>query len=166
VSEQSVWPGRHDAAGGRADDDLLRAFVAATDALVFIVDGAGRILLVNRALERFTGRPAGDLLGRRFWDVFVVPEHVLLAQDAVQRAMATGTAHPQEGDWLTGDGERRRVAMRNNVLADDDGLPYGIASTTSTATPSGIGSSPRSRCGWPHWRARRTWSPASAGTSS
>jgi diguanylate cyclase (GGDEF)-like protein/PAS domain S-box-containing protein len=128
VAEQLVSPCRHVATGGRHDDDLLRAFVAATDALVFIIDGTGRILLVNRALAEFTGRPADDLLGRRFWDVWVVPEHVLLAQDAVERAMTTGTAHPQEGDWLTGDGERRRVAMRNTVLADEDGLPYGIAS--------------------------------------
>jgi diguanylate cyclase (GGDEF)-like protein len=52
---------------------------------------------------------------------------VILAQDAVERAMASGTAHPQEADWLTGDGDRRRVAMRNTVLLDDEGLPYAIA---------------------------------------
>jgi cyclic di-GMP phosphodiesterase Gmr len=127
VADQVVPPRRHAAAGGRLDDDLLRAFVEATDALVCITDGAGRILLVNRALERFTGRAVDDLHGQWFWDVFVVPEHVVLAQDAVERAMTTGTAHPQEGDWLTGDGERRRVAMRNTVLADDDGLPYALA---------------------------------------
>ena len=74
--------------------------------------------------RRCSGSPAAtptSLLGRPFWDVYVVPEHVLLAQDAVARAIATGVAHPQEGDWLTGDGERRRVAMRNTVLRDDDG---------------------------------------------
>jgi diguanylate cyclase (GGDEF)-like protein/PAS domain S-box-containing protein len=108
-------------------DELLRAFVEATDALVCIIDGYGRILLANRALEEFTGRPAGELHGQRFWEVYVAPEHVVLAQDAVERAMATGTAYPQEGDWVTADGERRRVAMRNTVLVDDDGLPYAIA---------------------------------------
>ena len=109
------------------DDDLLRAFVDATEALVCIVDGSGRILLANRALEEFTGRTAAELRGQWFWEVYVAPEHVVLAQDAVERAMATGTAHPQEGDWVTADGERRRVAMRNTVLVDDDGLPYAIA---------------------------------------
>ena len=109
------------------DDDLLRAFVDATDALVCIIDGTGRILLVNRALEQFTGRPAAELHGQWFWDVYVAPEHVVLAQDAVERAMASGTAHPQEADWVTGDGDRRRVAMRNTVLVDDEGLPYAIA---------------------------------------
>jgi cyclic di-GMP phosphodiesterase Gmr len=111
----------------RLDDDLLRAFVDATEALVCVVDGDGRILLANRALERFTGRTGADLHGQWFWDVYVASEHVVLAQDAVERAMASGTAQPQEADWLTGDGERRRVAMRNTVLLDDDGLPYAIA---------------------------------------
>lgn len=107
-------------------DQLLRDFVHASDALVCIVDGDGRILLANPALQQFTGQTEAELRGRRFWDVYVVPEHVALSQDAVQRAMATGVAHPQEGDWLTGDGERRRVAMRNTVLVDQQGRPYAI----------------------------------------
>jgi cyclic di-GMP phosphodiesterase Gmr len=126
VADQVV-PERREPVSGRLDDALLRAFVDATDALVCIVDGGGRIILANRALERFTGRTAAELHGQWFWDVYVAPEHVVLAQDAVERAMATGTAHPQEADWLTGDGGRRRVAMRNTVLADEDGLPYAIA---------------------------------------
>jgi diguanylate cyclase (GGDEF)-like protein/PAS domain S-box-containing protein len=110
----------------RPADDLLRAFVHASDTLLCIVDGDGRILLTNPALQRFTGRDEDELEGQPFWDVYVAPEHVLLAQDAVARAMATGVAHPQEGDWLTWDGERRRVSMRNTVLRDDDGQPYAI----------------------------------------
>ena len=127
VAVQVVPSRRPVTPGGRVDDDLLRAFVDTTEALVCIVDGTGRVLLANRALQRFAGRAADELHGERFWNVFVAPEHVLLAQDAIERAMASGTAHPEECDWLTGDGERRRVAMRNTVLADDDGLPYAIA---------------------------------------
>lgn len=107
-------------------DQLLRDFVDASDALLCIVDGEGRILLTNPALQRFTGRTGEELAGTPFWDVYVVPEHVALARDAVARAVATGTAHPQEGDWLTGAGERRRVAMRNTVLRDDQGRPYAV----------------------------------------
>ena len=107
-------------------DQLLRDFVYASDALLCIVDGDGRILLSNPALQRFTARSADELLGEAFWDVYVVPEHAALSRDAVARAMATGVAHPQEGDWLTGAGERRRVAMRNTVLRDDQGRPYAV----------------------------------------
>jgi cyclic di-GMP phosphodiesterase Gmr len=109
------------------DDRLAQGLVEATDALVTVVGADGRILLANPALQRFTGRGADELLGRLFWDVWVAPEHRELARDAVERAMATGRAYPQEGDWLTGDGSRRLVAMRNNVLTGPDGRPYAVA---------------------------------------
>lgn len=113
--------------GDGLDDGLLRALAAATDALVVVVDERCRILLANPALQRFTGRSARELVGQPFWAVYVVPEHVDLARDAVARAIATGQAHPQEGDWLTGTGERRRVTMRNTVLVDEAGRPFAVA---------------------------------------
>ncbi|MGY1839261.1 MULTISPECIES: GGDEF domain-containing protein [unclassified Modestobacter] len=115
-----------DAAPG-ADAELARAFIDATSALVCVVDHAGRILLANRALQDFTGRSVAELTGHFFWDVYVVPEHVELAQDAIARAMATGVAFPQEGDWLAADGVRRRIAMRTDVLADAAGRPWAVA---------------------------------------
>ncbi|WP_233491275.1 sensor domain-containing diguanylate cyclase [Blastococcus sp. TBT05-19] len=106
---------------------LAHAFVQAVEALLCIVGPDGRVLFANPALERFTGRDAADLLGRRFWDVWVVPEDVALAEHAVATAIESGKAHPQEGDWIAAGGERRRVAMRNTVLHDDDGRAYAIA---------------------------------------
>jgi diguanylate cyclase (GGDEF)-like protein/PAS domain S-box-containing protein len=106
--------------------DLMAAFVEATEALLCIVDGDGRILLANPALQLFTGRSPEQLHGELFWDVFVVPEDRDLARDAVARAMASGTASPQEGDWLTVDGERRRVSTRNTVLRDGAGTAYAV----------------------------------------
>lgn len=112
--------------GGVSHDILLRDLVGAVEAMVCVVDRHGRFLLTNPALQRFTGRSARDLLGRPFWDVYVVPEHVALSQDAVARAMETGRGHPQEGDWLTGDGDRRRIAMVTTVLSDAEGRPYAL----------------------------------------
>jgi diguanylate cyclase (GGDEF)-like protein/PAS domain S-box-containing protein len=106
--------------------DLLQAFVDASDALVCIVDGEGRVLFANPALRRFIGRGADELLGRRFWEVFVVPERVALARDAVERAMASGTTSPQDTEWMNRDGERRSVYMRNTVIRDEAGRPYAI----------------------------------------
>jgi diguanylate cyclase (GGDEF)-like protein/PAS domain S-box-containing protein len=109
------------------EPSLSEAFVAATGALLAVIAADGRILLANPAVQRFTGRSAEELLGRFFWEVWVLPEHVDLAKDAIARAIATGTAHPQEADWLTGDGGRRRVAMHNDVLRDCSGRPYAVA---------------------------------------
>jgi cyclic di-GMP phosphodiesterase Gmr len=83
--------------------------------------------MVNPALEAFTGRRAAELLGRRFTDLWIVPEHVELALDAVRRAIETGRAHPQEGDWLDRSGVRRRISMENAVLSDVHGRPYAVA---------------------------------------
>jgi diguanylate cyclase (GGDEF)-like protein/PAS domain S-box-containing protein len=109
------------------ESSLSEAFVAATGALLAVIAADGRILLANPAVQRFTGRSAEELLGRFFWEVWVLPEHVELAKDAIARAIATGTAHPQEADWLTVDGGRRRVAMHNDVLRDCSGRPYAVA---------------------------------------
>ncbi len=109
------------------DDRLAQGLVEGTDALLSVVGADGRILLANPALQRFTGRTADELLGLPFWDVWVVPEHRDLARDAVERAIATGRAHPQEGDWLTADGGRRLVSMRNHVLTGPDDRPYAVA---------------------------------------
>ncbi len=113
------------AASARAQ--LALAFVEAVEALMCVIDSEGRILLTNPALQRFTGQDADTLLGQRFSDVWVAPEDVALAQQAVRLAIESGVAHPQEGDWLTGSGERRRVTMRNTVLHDQVGVPYAIA---------------------------------------
>ena len=114
-------------AGGPSQARLAQAFVEAVEALLCVIDADGRILLTNPALQRFTGQDAEALLGQRFWRVWVAPEDAALAEQAVRLAIESGRAHPQEGDWITGDGERRRVTMRNTVLRDDDGTPYAIA---------------------------------------
>lgn len=116
-----------DGTASAGDGALGAAFIDATEALICIIGPDCRILFANPALQRFTGRDPDRLIGQRFWEVYVVPEHVELAQDAIARAIATGRAHPQEADWLTGEGVRRRVAMRNTVLTDEAGRPSAVA---------------------------------------
>jgi diguanylate cyclase (GGDEF)-like protein/PAS domain S-box-containing protein len=113
---------------------LAHALVEATDSLICVVDGEGRILLANAALERFTGQPAADIVGRHFWDVVVIPEEVELARDAAAGAMA-GVQHiPTEVDWLAAGSARRRIALHNSVLADQTGRPYATAFVGSDVT--------------------------------
>lgn len=105
---------------------LEAAVVASTPALVCVVGTDGRILLMNPALGLATGWASDEVTGRLFWDVFVVPEEVALAEDCVARAVLTGEAPSQEADWLDRRGGRRRVAITTGVLRDDSGQPYGV----------------------------------------
>ncbi|GAB3347079.1 GGDEF domain-containing protein [Modestobacter lapidis] len=106
---------------------LALALVGATDSLICVADGDGRILLANPALERFTGRPAAELLDRHLWDVLAIPEERGLARVAIADAMAGGNLLPHEVDWLAAGGGRRRVALHNSVLADATGRPFAMA---------------------------------------
>jgi cyclic di-GMP phosphodiesterase Gmr len=113
--------------GRPSAEQLAHALVEATDSLICVVDGEGRILLANAALERFTGRGAEDLVGRLLWDLLVIPEETDLARAAVADAMAGGDLLPGEADWLAAGDLRRRVALHNSVLTDATGRPYAVA---------------------------------------
>lgn len=114
--------------------ELTRAIVHATTALVVMIDGDGGILLANPAMERFTGVPEAELLGRPFWEVYVVPQDVPRAQQAVSGALAGGMSFIDEGDWLRADGAWRRMSMQNSVVTDDAGRPYAIATVAIDVT--------------------------------
>ena len=114
--------------------DLTGAVVRATTALVVMVDGGGRILLANPAMERFTGLAESELLGRHFCDVYVIPVDVPRAQEAVAAALTGGVSFFDEGDWLRADGVWRRVSMQNSVVTDDAGRPYAIATVAIDVT--------------------------------
>ncbi|WP_041775526.1 GGDEF domain-containing protein [Blastococcus saxobsidens] len=106
---------------------LAHTFVQAVDALLCMVDADGRILLSNPALQRFTGVDGDELRGRRFWDVWVVPDDVPHAQEHLRLAVASGRHFAEEADWIDARGDLRRVSMRNTVLFDDDGRPFAVA---------------------------------------
>ena len=107
-------------------EGLPAALVRSIRSLVVVVDRDGRVVQVNLAMERFTGRPAADLVGRFFFDAHVAPEHVPLAREALAGAMDTGRASPEEVDWLAAGGTRRRIAMQLDVLTDPAGRPEGL----------------------------------------
>lgn len=107
--------------------DLGAAVVAATQALVCVVGTDGRILHVNPAVEQVTGWTRDEVVGRLFWHVLAVPEDACLAEDCIARAVLTGQAPSQEGDWLDRHGGRRRVSMTVSVLRLADGDPFAVA---------------------------------------
>jgi cyclic di-GMP phosphodiesterase Gmr len=110
-----------------AAHELAFAALQATAALVLICDGDGRLLLGNPALERFTGLPAADLVGRALWEVVVIPEDEVQARLSIAGAMAGRPSFPKEVDWLAAADRRRRVELQSSVLLDAAGRPYAIA---------------------------------------
>ncbi len=117
-----------------AGHGLEAAILASTPALVCVIDEDGRIALFNPALEQATGWAAAEVLGRRFVEVLAAPGETELAHDAITRAIATGSAPPQEGDWRDRWGGHRRVAMQNSVLRDAAGRPVAMVCVGADVT--------------------------------
>ncbi|WP_167582850.1 sensor domain-containing diguanylate cyclase [Kineococcus rubinsiae] len=117
-----------------SDDDLARAAVEGTQALVLIFDERGHCLSANPAVTRALGWTREELGARPFWDVYVAPEHVILARQAFTLAIERGLAFPQEGDWLDRSGARRRIRMHNDVLRDEGGQPYALVTVGMDVT--------------------------------
>ena len=97
-----------------------------TSALVVVFGVDGRCLVANPALTRLLGWSAADLRAAPFWDVLAVAEDREMARDCLLRAVRDGEAFPQEADWVTRDGQRRRISMQTDALRDEQGRPHAM----------------------------------------
>jgi diguanylate cyclase (GGDEF)-like protein/PAS domain S-box-containing protein len=95
-------------------------------AVIVVVDAEGRILRVNRAVERLSGWSGDELLGREFAAMLRPPDDVEEARAAFQagahRAPGSGRMRHTTTRWLTRSGEIRYIAWTNAAVWDGDGV--------------------------------------------
>ena len=75
------------------DWDILRAIVGSMSGALICVDASGRIILINSAAEKLTGRSREEALGRPVQDVFkaVTEETRNPAENLVEKLSATAS---------------------------------------------------------------------------
>ncbi|MRG95428.1 PAS domain S-box protein [Polyangium spumosum] len=114
-----------------ANQAVLRAFLDHTPALMFVKDLEGRFLLVNREMERFTGRSREEILGKKA-DAFLPPQGVRNSEDAERRALAEGRAqHLQIVPRPDGPVYYQSIKFR---VEDDEGAVRGIGTVAIDIT--------------------------------
>lgn len=106
---------------------LTDALMNTVDALVVVADPAGRILQFNRACESITGYAADEMVGRPV-DALVPADQRTGVADVIDDLASPGTSR-YENDWLTKDGERRRIAWSNATMIDAAGDVAAIIGT-------------------------------------
>lgn len=112
----------------RAEEALRRehAFSSAvldtSAALVVVLDRHGRIVRFNRACEQTTGYSAAQVMGKPFWDWFLVPEEMEEVKAVFSRVRSGQFPTRHENYWRTRDGQRRLVAWSNSALLDEEGM--------------------------------------------
>jgi diguanylate cyclase (GGDEF)-like protein/PAS domain S-box-containing protein len=113
-------------------DDVASAIMDTLDALVVVVAPDGRVLRVNRAVERLSGWSEDELRGRDFAGVFVRAEDATDARAAFDAAIrkdrGTGTLRRGESRWMNRSGELRDIAWSNTAVVDASGaVKFAIA---------------------------------------
>lgn len=113
----------------RKERDFTSAVLDTAGALVVVLDREGRIVHFNRTCERTTGYRSADVLGRPFWDVFLVPEEIDRIKEVFASLRAGLFPSQAENFWLTKEGEKRLIAWSNTALVDADGVVEHIIGT-------------------------------------
>ena len=113
--------GRSDAADSRlaASERRFRDFLAFMPEIVFELDGAGVVRLINRAAEAATGYGEGELVGARLVDRLIVPEQREAAQRRIARVLGGAALGPQEYTVRRKDGSTYPVLAEYAPILDD-----------------------------------------------
>jgi PAS domain S-box-containing protein len=108
---------------GRDTPDARRLDIL--DAAVIATDLDGIVKAWNAAAERLYGWTAGDVIGRPITSITVGPDDIEVAERIMESVRSSGA---WEGEfWVTrDDGDRFVAYVRDVVVADDDGRPFGL----------------------------------------
>lgn len=105
----------------RADRNFMSAILETAGALVIVLDPLGRIVRFNRACEQTTHYSFQEVKGQYFWDIFLTPEEIESVKLVFNQLRAGQFPNKYENDWVTREGEQRRIAWSNTAILHPDG---------------------------------------------
>jgi PAS domain S-box-containing protein len=98
----------------------MEKLIETTDAIVVVLDSAGKIQFVNRAFEEITGYTSKELEEASWFETLVPKDRYSEVWEEFQRLSAVGVSDRFENPILTKAGEERYIVWRNNVLHRQD----------------------------------------------
>ncbi|WP_438001119.1 PAS domain-containing sensor histidine kinase [Sorangium sp. So ce185] len=116
----------------RASQELLRAIIDSSTAIVSVKDIEGRYILVNRRFEELFGITREAIVGKSDRDVFS-REHAEALRAFDQRAILAGTALEDEEVMPQDDGVHTYLAIKF-PLRDAAGVPYAVGGISTDIT--------------------------------
>ncbi|MCB0223206.1 MAG: PAS domain S-box protein [Anaerolineae bacterium] len=104
-----------------AERDFIAAIVDTVDALIIVLDRAGRTIRFNRTCQETTGYTFDEVRDQPFWSLFLLPAEVEPVRAVLAELRADRISNRHEAYWLTRDGRKRLIAWSNTALLDDNG---------------------------------------------
>jgi len=114
--------------------DFFAAVLEAADTFILVLDSAGRILQINRAVELALGYLNDDLHGRMFISALPIRDVAEGLREDLRRLGQGGGACPFESHWATSTGERLLIHGSLAPLRDATGALSHIIVTASDVT--------------------------------
>lgn len=112
----------------KQEQDFVSAVLDTASAIVLIMDEEGNIIRVNRSCQSLSGYPEEEIVGKCFWDIFLVPEEVDRVKNIFLRLLAGQFPANFESHWVSREGATLVVAWSNTMLrAGDNGRRHIIA---------------------------------------
>ncbi len=102
----------------KRERDFVAAILDAADAVVIVLNNKGRVVRANHACEDLTGYTFDELRGRQIWKVGILPGEVEQVQRAFEMQALDQLPRNFEGDLVTRDKRRLRIAWTNAILLD------------------------------------------------
>ena len=109
----------------RRSQNLIQSVIDQYPSIVFVKDAQGRMVLTNRAYERFFDLPRGAALGKTDFDI--IPHDAAVQVRAIDaEVMATGALREVEEEVPGADGRPRVFMSTKFPLIDDAGQSYSL----------------------------------------
>jgi diguanylate cyclase (GGDEF)-like protein/PAS domain S-box-containing protein len=110
----------------RSERDRAARYLDLAGTTIVVLDGRGRITLVNRAGHELLGHAEGELEGLDWFERFVAEEQRAAGREQHAKLLADeAEASAFESEVVVRDGSTRTMAWRATVLRDDDGTATG-----------------------------------------
>ncbi len=107
----------------RIERDFGTAILNNSGALIMVLDVQGRIVSFNRACERTTGFAFEEVKGGCFWELFLLPNEILILKALFQQLCLGAWEFPYqfENHWRVKDGHCRLIRLSYTALYGKDG---------------------------------------------
>jgi len=99
----------------RESEERYRELVESIDDLLYITDGAGKIVYLNSALERLTGYTRDELIGNNYMDL-VAPESHEKIKEVFNIQKKGGAVGPYEISFIDKNGNTKIIEVQEQVV--------------------------------------------------
>ena len=102
--------------------DFHHALLDQASSVVVVMNKEGRIVLVNKAVEKLTGYKQEEVEGKIVWDIFIPKEIQSKVKEVFLSLVAGDFPSSYENEWVVKDGSYMPFAWSNSCIVDDEGI--------------------------------------------